>query len=36
MDIEQLGILVGVDESKTSQRALDWAIADAATRMGRR
>ena len=33
MDIEQLGILVGVDESKTSQPALDWAIADAATRM---
>ena len=32
MDIEQLGVLVGVDESEASKQALDWAIADAATR----
>ena len=32
MDIEQLAVLVGVDESEAGQEALDWAIADAASR----
>ena len=32
MDIERLGVLVGVDESEGSKQALHWAIVDAATR----